>query len=228
MFGESFGGIFAPGLTWLFGAPGAAALYVVAGILIALPARAWHSRRLGRLTLASLGVFLAGMAVLQAWPGRGFWQGTAQRKQGTLAAMTSNMAATPQPHVLSDWVGAFTAFDQAHGFAVNLLAVTALAVTGAVFLTGRPTLIRPALIGFAVLCLADWVLIEDIGVFGGLGTDPNSMIPFVLLAATGYLALAHVPAQEAKEAEEVAVPGTRWRDPAGLGAAAPVDCHGEL
>ena len=28
VFGESFGGIFAPGLTWLFGAPGAAALYV--------------------------------------------------------------------------------------------------------------------------------------------------------------------------------------------------------
>ncbi len=217
VFGESFGGIFAPGLTWLFGAPGAAALYVVAGILIALPAQAWHSRRLGRLTLASLGVFLAGMAVLQAWPGRGFWQGTAQRKQGTLAAMTSNMAATPQPHVLSDWVGAFTAFDQAHGFAVNLLAVIALAVTGAVFLTGRPTLIRPALIGFAVLCLADWVLIEDIGVFGGLGTDPNSMIPFVLLAAAGYLALAHVPAQEAEEAEEVAVPSTRWRARLGLG-----------
>ncbi len=45
-----------------------------------------------------------------------------------------------------------------------------------------------------MLCLADWVLIEDFGVFGGLGTDPNSMIPFVLLAAAGYLALAHVPA----------------------------------
>ncbi len=218
VFGESFGGIFAPGLTWLFGAPGAAALYVVAGILIALPAQAWHSRRLGRLTLASLGVFLAGMAVLQAWPGRGFWQGTSHHKQGTLAAMTSNMAATPQPHVLSDWVGAFTAFDQAHGFAVNLLAVIALAVTGTVFVTGRPTLIRPALVGFAVLCLADWVLIEDIGVFGGLGTDPNSMIPFVLLAAAGYLALAHVPAKEAEEAEEVAVPSTSWRARLGLGS----------
>ena len=31
VFGESFGGIFAPGLSWLTGAPGAVAIYVVAG-----------------------------------------------------------------------------------------------------------------------------------------------------------------------------------------------------
>jgi hypothetical protein len=83
---------------------------------------------------------------------------------------------------------AFGAFDEAHGFAVNLV-VTALASCGAAFLSGRPRLIRPALVVFAVLCLADWVLIQDLGFLGGLGTDPNSMIPFVLLAVGGYLAL---------------------------------------
>jgi hypothetical protein len=66
-FGESFGGIFAPGLTWLFGAPGAVLIYAIAGALIALPDRAWHSRRLGRAVLAGTGVFLVGMAILQAW-----------------------------------------------------------------------------------------------------------------------------------------------------------------
>ena len=35
---------------------------------------------------------------------------------------------------------------------------------------------------FTVLCLADWVLVEDLGFLGGLGTDPNSMIPLILLA----------------------------------------------
>jgi hypothetical protein len=40
-----------------------------------------------------------------------------------------------------------------------------------------------------VLCLDAWVLIQDLGFLGGLGTDPNSMIPFVLLAVSGYLAL---------------------------------------
>ena len=51
-----------------------------------------------------------------------------------------------------------------------------------------------------MLCLADWVLIEDFGFFGGLGTDPNSMLPFALLAVSGYLALVQVPATAAEPA----------------------------
>jgi hypothetical protein len=90
---------------------------------------------------------------------------------------------------LSGWVSAFAAFDEAHGFAVNLFVVVALTVIAVAFVSGRPRLIRPALAGFTVLCLADWILIQDLGFLGGLGTDPNSMIPFILLAAGGYLAL---------------------------------------
>jgi hypothetical protein len=52
VFGEAFGGIFAPGLSWLSGAPGAVTLYIVAGVLLALPARAWTGHTLGRLLLA--------------------------------------------------------------------------------------------------------------------------------------------------------------------------------
>ena len=161
--------------------------------------------------MAGLGLFLTGVAVLQAWPGRGFWQGTAHGQPGTLAGMTQSMAQTSQPGFLSAWVSAFTTFDEAHGFAVNLFVVAALAITGAAFLSGQPRLIRPVLIGFTVLCLADWVLIEDLGFLGGLGTDPNSMIPFVLLAAAGYLALARVPA-EAAEPAAAGAPGPGWRD----------------
>jgi cytochrome oxidase Cu insertion factor (SCO1/SenC/PrrC family) len=226
VFGEAFGGIFAPGLTWLFGAPGAVLIYCVAGALIALPERTWHSPRLGHMLLSGIGAFLLGMAVLQAWPGRGFWQGTVHGQPGTLAGMTATMAQTPQPHLLAVWVNAFTAFDQAHGFAVNLFTVLALAVIGGIFLTGRPRLIRPAVVAFTVLCLADWVLIEDFGFFGGLGTDPNSMIPFALLAISGYLALAPAPATVAVPAAEpvtargpaaepataAARPAATWRD----------------
>jgi cytochrome oxidase Cu insertion factor (SCO1/SenC/PrrC family) len=210
VFGESFGGIFAPGLTWLFGAPGAALIYCVAGALIALPERAWRSPRLGRLILAGLGLFLIGMAILQAWPGRGFWQGRLHGQPGTLAGMVTSMAGTSQPHALSAWVSAFGTFTAAHGFWVNLFAVAALAVTGAVFLSGRPRLIGPALVFFTVLCLADWVLVEDLGFLGGLGTDPNSMIPFVLLAVAGYLALARAPVPDAEPA--AAAPTVSWRD----------------
>jgi cytochrome oxidase Cu insertion factor (SCO1/SenC/PrrC family) len=211
VFGESFGGVFAPGLTWLFGAPGAVLIYVVAGALIALPERLWHDPRLGQAILAGTGLFLIVMAVLQAWPGRGFWQGISHGQPGTLAGMTRDMAQTPQPGWLSAWVKAFTGFDEAHGFAVNLFSVVALALIGTAFLTGRRRLVRPAVAAFTVLCLADWALIEDFGFFGGLGTDPNSMIPFVLLAVTGYLALTPGTAAAAETASP-AMPAAGWRD----------------
>ena len=76
----------------------------------------------------------------------------------------------------------------------------ALAVIGAGFVTGRPRLVRAAVIAGMVLCLADWVLIEDFGFLGGLGTDPNSMIPMVLLFVAGYLALA-APGARRRRAE---------------------------
>jgi cytochrome oxidase Cu insertion factor (SCO1/SenC/PrrC family) len=203
VFGESFGGIFAPGLSWLTGAPGAVLLYVVAGALIALPEGAWRSPRLGRLLLAGVGVFFAGMAVLQAWPGRGFWQGTVDGKPGTLSGMVQTMSGTPQPRFLSSLLSGFGSFTARHGFAVNLVVVIILAALGAIFLTGRPRLVRYAVWAGIVFCLADWVLVQDFGFLGGLGTDPNSMIPLVLLFSAGYLALAPVP-QEATEGAGVA------------------------
>jgi cytochrome oxidase Cu insertion factor (SCO1/SenC/PrrC family) len=193
IFGEAFGGIFAPGLSWMFGAPGAALLYAVAGGLIALPDRAWTGQRLGRAFLAGTGVFLAGMALLQAWPGRGFWPGTAGRQPGNLASMVQGMAGTAQPGFLSSWVRAFGTFAAAHGFAVNLVVVAALAAAGLALASGQRAVLRPAVGLLLVLCAAVWVLVQDLGVFGGLGTDPNSMIPFALLAVGGYLAMANAP-----------------------------------
>ena len=189
VFGESFGGVFAPGLSWLTGAPGGVLFYVAAGALIALPEDAWRRPRSGQLLLAGLGVFCAGMAVLQAWPGRGFWQGTAGGKAGTLAGMVREMAATPQPHVLSSLLWRFASFATRDAFAVNLVVVIALAALGAVFLAGRPRLVRYAVWCGIVFCLADWVLVQDLGFLGGLGTDPNSMIPLIVLFSAGYLVL---------------------------------------
>jgi cytochrome oxidase Cu insertion factor (SCO1/SenC/PrrC family) len=149
------------------------------------------------------------MAVLQAWPGRGSWQGASHGQPGALAAMAQSMSLTPQPGFLSGWLFAFGTFDQAHGFAVNLVVVVALAATGAAFLSGRPRLIRLALPGFLLLCLADWVLVQDLGFLGGLGTDPNSMIPFALLAGSGYLALTRRPPMAAAAAPEALAPASR-------------------
>ena len=194
VFGEAFGGVFAPGLTVLFGAPGAVLLYCVAGALVALPERLWQAPALGRWLLSGAGLFLAGMALLQGWPGRGFWQGSTHGHPGTLRAMIASMAATPQPNLLAHWVTGFGTFTARHGFAVNLFSVIALAAIGVLLLTRRPRLIRPAIAMLAVFCLADWILIEDIGFLGGLGTDPNNMIPLLLVVFAGYLGMARLPA----------------------------------
>ena len=216
-FGEAFGGIFAPGLTWLFGAPGAAAFYCAAGALIAAPERSWRTAEPGRATLSVLGAFFLGMAVLQAWPGRGFWPGPGS--SSTLTGMVRSMGATPQPALFAGWVRSFASFTAAHGFAVNLFAVIALAAIGAGLLTAggrRPGLLRPTVILMVGLCLADWVLIEDFGFFGGLGTDPSSMIPMALVGVAGYLALTRAPVPVADPARPDPVPaaGPARPDPA--------------
>jgi len=105
VFGEAFGGVFAPGLTWLSGAPGAVIIYVVVGALIALPLRAWAGPRLGRLLLAGTGVLWVGMALLQVLPVNGFWHGG-----GTLTDMVSSMANVTQPHAQSAMLSAFASF----------------------------------------------------------------------------------------------------------------------
>jgi cytochrome oxidase Cu insertion factor (SCO1/SenC/PrrC family) len=194
VFGEALGGILAPGQSILYGAPGAALLYLAAGLLVTLPARCWRTARTGRLILGALGVLLIGMAALQAWPGRGFWSGTIGGQPGSLASMASDMSAVPQPRLLAGWVSGFGSLAATHGFAVNLAVVIVLATAGAGLLSRRPRLLRPALLVLAAFCLADWVLVQDLGFLGGLGTDPNSMIPIALVAAGGYLALVRVPA----------------------------------
>ena len=70
-----------------------------------------------------------------------------------------------------------------------------------------------------MFCLADWVLIEDLGFFGGLGTDPNSMIPFILLFTAGYLGLA--PAAARAQATAGATEGDGDAQAAPEGASAP-------
>lgn len=186
IFGESFGGIFAPGSSFLFGTPGAALFYALAGLLIAFPERYFIGEQLGRLLLRFLGLFLLGMALLQAWPGRGFWQAG---QNGQISSMASSMATTPQPHTFSASLNAFSSFASSNPVAVNLFAVVVLAVAGLLCLSGRTAFCRVATAMMAVFSIATWVLVQDFGFFGGVGTDPNSMLPFLAVLVGGYVAL---------------------------------------
>ena len=212
--GEAFGGIFAGGLSWMFGAPGAALFYCAAGLLIALPESAWSTSRLGRYTVRAMGVFFIAMSILQAWPGRGFWDGKLHSgaASGALTSMVHQMSQTPQPHVLASVLSSFEGLVAADGLEVNLFVVVALALIGALFLTARPRLVRVGVWAGAALCLADWVLVQDLGFFGGVGTDPNSMIPMALLFIAGYVAIVKVPSP-ASDLELAAGLSVRERGP---------------
>jgi cytochrome oxidase Cu insertion factor (SCO1/SenC/PrrC family) len=198
VFGESMGGILAPGASWMFGAPGGVLFYALAGGLLVLPERAWRDPRLGRRLLTGFGVYFIAMAVLQAWPGNGFWSAGSN---GALPAMVSEMAATPQPHTIAQVVDHFGSFAAGHAVLVNAFVVVALGAIGLALLSGRRRATRAAVGAALVVSLADWVLVQDFGVFGGVGTDPNSMIPTLLLLCASYLALvrpalATAPASE--------------------------------
>ena len=69
-----------------------------------------------------------------------------------------------------------------------------LALIGMAFLTGRSRVVRPAIYVAVVLCVADWIFVQDLGFFGGVGTDPNSMVPMVLVLVSAYLATVRLPA----------------------------------
>jgi cytochrome oxidase Cu insertion factor (SCO1/SenC/PrrC family) len=186
VFGESMGGTLAPGASWMFGAPGAALFYALAGGLLALPERAWRNPRLGRRLLVGFGVYFIAMAVLQAWPGNGFW---ASGSGNALPAMVSEMSETPQPHAVVQLLGHFGGFAAEHAVLVNAFVVGALGAIGLALISGRRRAARAAVGAALVLCLADWVLVQDFGVLGGVGTDPNSMIPTLLVLFASYLAL---------------------------------------
>lgn len=190
VFGEAFGSMLAPGQSWLMGAPGAALFYSAAGALLALPIRSYRDPQLGRILLRVAGLLLIGFAVLQAWPGRGFWQGQSGGQPGSLTAGVAGMAATSQPTALHRLVTGFAAVVAGHGVAVNLIVVIAMAGIGVALLTGRLSIVRPAVAMAIGFCLVTWVLVQDLGLFGGLGTDPNSMLPQALLLAAGLLAMS--------------------------------------
>jgi cytochrome oxidase Cu insertion factor (SCO1/SenC/PrrC family) len=195
VFGEAFGGIFGHGSSWLFGSPGGVLFYVVAGGLVALPETSWETARLGRAILRGMGVFFVGMGILQAWPGRGSWSGAAHAPSapGTLTTMVNQMSQVSQPSVFASWVRSFGSFQAGHGWLVNFVIVVLLIGVGAAFLTGNRAVARIGVVVGSVFCLATWVLVQDFGFFGGLGTDPNSMVPMALIFTGGYVAMVRLP-----------------------------------
>jgi cytochrome oxidase Cu insertion factor (SCO1/SenC/PrrC family) len=90
-----------------------------------------------------------------------------------------------------------------------LVVVVCLGAIGLALCAGKTRVLLPAVIAYWVLSLATWVLVQDLGFLGGVGTDPNSMIPSALLVTAGYLAVTKVPAYEEAEATVTVMSSSR-------------------
>ena len=185
VFGNGFGGLFVAPISWTTGAPGAVLFYAIAGVAIGLrPGRLrsplfalWASR----VTALMFGYF----ALLQAWPGRGFWNGDGGR--GAFPAMAQSMGSVSQPAFASSIQHWFATFTTNTSWLYNGVVVVVLAFTAVCYFTNNVRVMKPAAIAYVALALVNWVLVQDFAVFGGMGTDLNSMIPSSLIVLAVFV-----------------------------------------
>ncbi len=188
IFGEALGQTFGHGGSWLFGVPGGVFFYIVAALALLAPYGWWQRDRLPRWILAGIGVMLIVLGIEQALPGRGFWS-------FKTPAMVESMSKAAQPGIIAASLRGFHSLLGAHGGAVvNGVTVVILLVTGLSFVLRRG--LRVTVVVFAVFSVLVWWLIQDFGFLGGSGTDPNSMLPELLLVIVGVLGLSQSAALE--------------------------------
>src|SRR5664280_230797 len=176
--GNGAGGIFQSSNSILFGWPGAALLYIVAGVWLVVPVQTF-TERFSRYTLRGLGVLLAIGAVLQFLPSRDFWKGG---NANALTAMAKSMTEMPQPHPLAWIVTRFGDVAGNLGGGINIIVIIWLLVcAGGLWFASEQGLRWPTRT-FVIGCLIVWVVVQDVPFWGGLATDVNSMLPLAVMA----------------------------------------------
>jgi cytochrome oxidase Cu insertion factor (SCO1/SenC/PrrC family) len=185
---SGFGGILAAGASLVIGQPGASILYAGVGVLLAVPLSWWQRESSLVVARRVLGGFLVAMSAFQAFPGRGMWTGTDGQGEATnpIALMAAEMASVKQPAATTWAVRSFGDLTTHAPLLVNGFFVFAFGLTGVLLFSSSPKRLRTArYLGGAATVIA-WVFVENLGLFGGLSTDPNTMVPLfgLLLALT--------------------------------------------
>jgi len=207
LFGNAAGGILAPAASFLFGQPGAVLFYAIAGFLLVSNERIFNGTA-GKWIVRGMGVVALYGAIIQAVPHYGFW---AKGTSGPLSAMLLQMSpGSPgvllsNPAWFSSWLTGVAHFAATNAVLVNVVIIAWLAVTAAFLLSGRTRLISIGFVLFAIFAVLDWVFVQDFGFLGGLGTDPNSMMPMTLLLAAGVVDIRRAAASAA-EGSDLPVP----------------------
>jgi cytochrome oxidase Cu insertion factor (SCO1/SenC/PrrC family) len=189
LIGNGAGGAFASGASVLFGWPGATLFYFVAAVWIVLPP-GYFAEHFSRWTLRLVALVLLIAAVLQCLPSAGFWHGG---NNNALTAMSRSMTETAQPHALA-WIVRHVgdiAGTLGGGFNVIVILWLVACSVGLWYASTHP--INWPIWALVVGAVIFWIVGEDVAIFGGVGTDINSLIPLALLTWCARPALRSAP-----------------------------------
>ncbi|MCU1363762.1 MAG: hypothetical protein JWM55_1590 [Acidimicrobiaceae bacterium] len=189
LIGNGAGGAFASGSSILFGWPGATLFYVVAMIWLALSPR-YFAQHFSRLTLRLVAVIVGIGALLQVLPAAGFWHGG---NANALTTMAKTMTSTPQPHALSWIVNRVADLAGTLGGGFNVIVVLWLVICASGLWYASTHAVNWPVYAICVGAVFFWLVGEDVAVFGGVGTDINSLIPLAVLAFCARPALRGAP-----------------------------------
>ena len=177
---SGFGGLFGHGVSVLFGWPGAPLFYAIAGLALALrPEKFPHVYQ--AVVSKIVGLILILGAVLQALPGSHFWT---TGNDNALNQMIQDMTSVPQPAWLAGIGHVGAGVVRAAGPGINMLIVVWLMAAGVGLWRITVSGFRWPASSLAVGAVIVWIVVQDTGLFGGVATDPNSMLPLALLGIT--------------------------------------------
>jgi cytochrome oxidase Cu insertion factor (SCO1/SenC/PrrC family) len=177
LIGNGAGGAFASGSSILFGWPGATLFYFVAMVWLALSPR-FFAEQFSKFVLRFVAVILGVAAILQVVPSGEFWHGG---NTNALTAMTRSMTSTAQPHVLAWIVSHVGDLAGTLGGGFNVIVVLWLLVSASGLWYASTHATNWPVYVVVVGAVFFWIIGEDVSIFGGLGTDINSLIPLAVL-----------------------------------------------
>jgi cytochrome oxidase Cu insertion factor (SCO1/SenC/PrrC family) len=149
----------------------------VAAVWILLPP-GYFAEHFSRWTLRLVALVLLIGAVLQCLPSAEFWHGG---NKNALTAMSRSMTETAQPHAISWIVRHVGDLAGTLGGGFNIIVVLWLVACAVGLWYASTHQISWPIVTLAVGAVITWVVGEDIAIYGGVGTDINSMIPLALL-----------------------------------------------
>jgi hypothetical protein len=178
-FGESLGGILT-GASPFTGVPGGVVLYALIAVLLWPAARTPAPQPFSPATSGPLGATAANLLWLALWGSFAYYLllpgNRAPDRIGQVFSVTD-----AQPGWLTALMNGLSSLAGHRGTEISIVIAAACALVALSAFV--PSVIRPALVVAAGLGLLFWIAEGLGGIFTGQGTDPNTGLPLILLAA---------------------------------------------